>query len=407
MREHEKIDRHKRIVANNKVIILEKYLNFYGGWMTDIENSFDEKDHAFLMGIIQKLVESGIDTEKIKKLIESGEFHKTILDTIKGNWPKDALESIKRNSKENLAIERIEQKYFEVKLSYLWSEPFDLFEVMIHISQEISSEFIEEFHNEDTKRKDYTFEALIRLHRRACQVALEILALMQSGYPDGANARWRTLHEIAVTCFFIQNHSQETAERYLRFNEIESYKSIAVYLDKPELYREHQQLLPNMLLSKEEMTEIKKNKESLCEQFYPEYVKNYGWAIKDFPDLKEKLTFAKLERDVNLDHLRPYYLMANIAVHSGPKGIFFHLTTPENTVIPFGPSNWGMSTPGPLAAISLLHVNTALLLTKLNIRRLADLWMMQLLVEEIQKSFSKVHNDIVKKDEILSNYENL
>ncbi|MCX5856253.1 MAG: DUF5677 domain-containing protein [Deltaproteobacteria bacterium] len=377
--------------------------------MEDIEKSIDKKDLEFLMEIIQNLVENGTDTEKLNKLVESGDFFKIVLDSIKENWPVDALESIKRKSKENLPFERIEKSDFEARLNQLWSEPFDLFETMIHISLEIGNEFNEEFRPEAAKQKDYVFEALIKLHGRACQIAQEILSLMQSGYPDGANARWRTLHEIAVTCLIIKKYGQETAERYLLFNEIESYNSIKAYITNPELYRAHQKFLQNSLPSEHEMKIIESNMEKLCKRFTPRYATPLGWAICNFPDLnsKETLRFSRLEKDANLDHLRPYYLMANIAVHSGPKGIYFHLTTPIKDVIPAGPSNMGMANPGQLAAISLLHVNTALLLTKPSIRRLADLGMMQLLVEEIKKSFIRVHEDTMNKAQILSGKENL
>jgi len=57
-------------------------------------------------------------------------------------------------------------------------------------------------------QNDYQFEALVRLQAGAARVAGEIYALLLSGYASGAHARWRTLHEIAVTALFIAQRGQ-------------------------------------------------------------------------------------------------------------------------------------------------------------------------------------------------------
>ncbi len=41
--------------------------------------------------------------------------------------------------------------------------------------------------------------ALLMLHARTCLVASELETMIRCGYADGAAARWRTLHEMAVT----------------------------------------------------------------------------------------------------------------------------------------------------------------------------------------------------------------
>ena len=68
------------------------------------------------------------------------------------------------------------------------------------ISRESGDLFNESF----GKNNDQVFFVLWRLHARSCQITMEILALLKSGFADGAHARWRTLHEIAVTALFIK-----------------------------------------------------------------------------------------------------------------------------------------------------------------------------------------------------------
>jgi hypothetical protein len=55
----------------------------------------------------------------------------------------------------------------------------------------------------------------VRLHSRACLVASEVRALLASGHPFGAQARWRTLHELGVVAFILRMSDKEVAERYL------------------------------------------------------------------------------------------------------------------------------------------------------------------------------------------------
>jgi hypothetical protein len=39
------------------------------------------------------------------------------------------------------------------------------------------------------------------------QIFNEILVLLKSGYADGANSRWRSLHELAVISFFLLDNN--------------------------------------------------------------------------------------------------------------------------------------------------------------------------------------------------------
>jgi hypothetical protein len=351
------------------------------------ECNLDTKDIELFNSVIQKMVEKGIEIEKIETILKSEGFFNKIINSTNSVLSEEIYQYIIQHSEENCEIIRTENKEFEAKISLLWKDPFELFETLIYVSQEIGNEFNNEFRQDAVKNNDFVFEALIHLHGRACQIALEILKLMQSGFPDGAIARWRTLHEIAIISTFIQNMGNDTAERYLLHDAIESYNSIEKYIRKPEIYKKHQSILDNPLPSFKEMNQVKKIKITLCEKFGRGYEKDWGWAANIIDDPN----FSKIEEYVAMDHLRPYYKMANISTHAGSKGIRFHLTSPNKNLIHAGPGNMGMADPGQLAAISLLQVNTTLLITKPSIRRLSDILALTKLIQEIKKSFIKVH----------------
>ena len=58
------------------------------------------------------------------------------------------------------------------------------------------------------------FAALELLRNRAVQVAWEVHTLAAAGYTEGAYARWRTLHEIAVVSEFLRRFVLSSRRAY-------------------------------------------------------------------------------------------------------------------------------------------------------------------------------------------------
>ena len=102
------------------------------------------------------------------------------------------------------------------------------------------------------------------MHARACQIASEVLVLLRSGHADGAHARWRSLHEIAVVSLFIKSAGNQIAERYLLHNTVESYKSA-------QLYQDYCKTLGYEPLSEQEFKEIESAYKHLVSKFGPAY----------------------------------------------------------------------------------------------------------------------------------------
>ena len=350
------------------------------------EGYLDTKDWELFENVFKKLLEEGMEIEEIEKILKSKDLLTNAIISVNSAYSDDIYQYIKQNSKKNCEFFRRENKEFEDRLLRLWNRPFEQYETLIYVSQEIGNEFNNEFRSAAVENDDFVFEVLIHLHGRACQIALEILKLMQGGFPDGAIARWRTLHEIAIICDFIQKCGKDTAERYLLHDAIESYNSIEKYLRKPEIYRKHQKILSGSLPPAVEMKRIANFKNILCKQFGKEYEMGYGWAA----NVIKNPNFSKIEEFVDMDYLRPHYKMANISIHGGSKGMKFHLTSPNRQLIPAGPGNMGMSEPGKLAAISLLWINTNLLISKPSIRRSSDILALTKLIQEIKRSFDQV-----------------
>jgi len=278
------------------------------------------------------------------------------------------------------------QKKFEDRLQDRWKKPFNLLEYFIIQSTELGRSYNEKNREKAVKEQNFVFESLIQLHGWACLVAKEIMVLIKSGYADGANARWRTLNEIAVICFFIKKHGNEVGERYLSYQYIESCKAMREY----QKYAERLGYAP---FSKPEIENLKKVRENLIKKFGKNFAKNNGWAADALN--KESPTFFDLAEDIDLEHLYPFFKMASNAIHAtSSKGLYVKLGSPHGKIIQAGPSNFGMADPGQNTAISLLHVNVALLTIDPNLEDLVTINSMFYQLHEIQAAFTEVHNNM-------------
>lgn len=337
--------------------------------------------------VYEKLKECDFDEEKFDFNQEKfQEKLSSFLDDTSNNF----LETILPQEKEHLTQFRLDQDHLIFKIREIWGEALDLLEILYLMSYEIGSNFNQEEQKSPNSDQDYVFIALTHLHGKACQTFFEIIILLENGFASGANARWRTLDEIAVLAFFIRKHGQTIAKRYLDHSYIDSYKAMIQLNDYADR------------LGYEKYTDEEiKNLHDIClkleNDYGEEFKNNYGWASPVIltksgkPNLNPD--FSTLKNDVNLEHLKPYYKMASYAVHADSKGILFNISYhPDEHVIPSGSSIFGLADPGQLAAISLIHVNTALLVSKPTVMRVTYLMAMQKLLKDIKNVFSKSHD---------------
>jgi hypothetical protein len=296
---------------------------------------------------------------------------------------ENASEILQKNNEEAEAIKK--------RLNELWKDPFGLLELFLILSTEAGAKFNRENRPIASEQNDYVFEALTRLHAKACLIGQEIITLMRNGYAAGAFARWRSLHEIAVVSLFINKYGNSTAERYLCYDIIESYRALREYIYHPDIYKKHSEVLGYAPYPYDEIKNIEKLRNQLCNQF-DNIDKSFGWAAEDLGD--KSPNFHKIEKDVGLDYLRPFYNMSNHFIHAGPKGTVFNMGLSEKVeghILLTGPSNFGMADPGSCMAISLNQVNRALLSTKPNVQTLVFMETIKYLVDEINKQLIEIH----------------
>ncbi len=299
------------------------------------------------------------------------------------------LVSLKKDAESGLGSHKQDRKDFETRLYGRWKHPLDLLDLAIAVNTEAGDEFNQKFQNDAVDSGDAEFEALSRLHARACQVSSEVLALLHAGFADGAHARWRSLHEMAAVASIIHEHGQELAERYLLHETVQQYK-LAVE------YQKSWGRLGVEPPSQEDLDTLKARHDELITRFGKRFKEEYGWASSVIRKGGSP-TMRDIEQHVHLDHLRPYYRMASDNVHPNSHGAYFRLglhPAREETVLLAGPSIFGLADPGHSTAISLGQITANLLATESDLDCIVILKVIEALTHGVGEAFLKVHQEL-------------
>ncbi|MDO8955831.1 MAG: DUF5677 domain-containing protein [Deltaproteobacteria bacterium] len=209
-----------------------------------------------------KAVESSFErwVERLPYLLESlsDEIAVSVLRSLKNQWPKQAR------------YERQQQMAFRARLDRRWRTPFDLLRMLLTISTEFGAAMnarLRAAPSSSPCRRD----VLTRLHARACQVSSEVLTLLGHGFADGAIARWRTLHEIAVVSIFIANGDEGLAERYTLHQTVESLRAAREY----QTYCSRLGYDP---MEPQGIHDLERQNSALVARFGAAFREPYGWA---------------------------------------------------------------------------------------------------------------------------------
>jgi hypothetical protein len=267
-----------------------------------------------------------------------------------------------------------------------WKKGFDLLDLHISVCTELGSEFNTKHRPEAAKNENYVFEAVVALHANACLIASEILCLLKNGYPDGAHARWRALHEVSVTAFFLCKHGNDSAKRFLDYKYIESYKSMV-------MVNTYESRLQISAFTEFEVAEAKQFRDELISKYGPDFKEGYGWAAP-FLEIR-KPNFAQIESDVKMDHMRPYYKWASQNVHASNLGISNKLGKIEakEDLLLAGQSNSGMTDPAHATALSLMQVTSNIIHFKPSLEHLVSITVLSMLADKIGHAFLEVSSN--------------
>lgn len=350
--------------------------------------SMFERLEIILDLFIDKVIqEHNLTDEQLDKLMPD------LITTSSTEVAKQLGEHVKKYAKVALPSERASYAEFQQELLATWGTAIDLLEILEKSVFTEGNEFIALHQIEAATRNNYVFECLRRLHAIACLTATEIIHLLKGGFASGAMARWRALHEIAVTALFISEQGEEVAERYLAHEIVETYKAALHYREWFDKYAATFDPPDYDPLSDEDFAKLKTQYDSVSTKYGKAFRENhnYGWAADALAP--KSATFSEIELAAGQDEWRPYYRLSNYSIHAGVKGATFNIGIHSNDVgyILSGPSMFGLADPGQLAARSLYTVARALFMCYPSLQTVITRELFAQLVGEISIAFGEAH----------------
>lgn len=179
------------------------------------------------------------------------------------------LSSVRRRDYEGMRLRRADMERFRKNLRARWGRAFESYERFLAVATDSGSAANAYLRSGKAGNPGALVDAMSRVHARACNVAGEVLVLLEAGYADGAHARWRTLHELGVVAALLSEHDDDLSERYLQHEVVESYKAAVQF-------NEHAADLGEKPVSKEEMQELASEEKALRDRYGNDYAKRYG-----------------------------------------------------------------------------------------------------------------------------------
>jgi hypothetical protein len=314
----------------------------------------------------------------------------TLFPSIADKIAKNVFKDLKARWPNEHSLQEADIAAFRERMEGRWGRPLGQLRMLLTMSREwCQNVSVRESHRRKHKNTR-SRKLLIRLLVRACQVTDEILCLLENGFADGAMARWRTLHEIAVVAAVILQYGDEIAERYIDHQAVESKRSMDKYVAcAPQLSYKP--------LSASAQAKIRKAHDNAIAKYGKNFQSDYGWAA--FHLKKERPTFARLEEAAGRAEMRAHYQMGNDNVHAGIKSMYVRLgLLGDYDGLLSGRSNAGLTEPGQNAAHTLTQLAVLVCLSEPVFDDYVIADMLVTLRDEIPRSFARADRQLAKDD---------
>jgi hypothetical protein len=294
------------------------------------------------------------------------------------------LSNIKRRTSLILRGNKKYQKSFNKQLDQKWGIVLDLLEVFVVLSEEIGADFTDDVIKAPMADTSPRFTVLSRSHARSCQVSKEIITLLRNGFADGAYARWRTLHEIAVETNIINKNEDGLAKKYIDHDLVHK-------LQAAKAFSKYDQEFGGENVTQEELQDLEIACTELINLYGHDFLNENGWAASLTG--KPRTRFSDLESLAEFAHMRPAYKLACLNVHGGARALFFRFGLrydgDENFLLT-GSSINGLANPIQNTAYSLLQITAALLTYDVNLDYLVALKVLFKIEQEIFEVTSQI-----------------
>lgn len=326
--------------------------------------------------------------EHVKEAIET--LPKIIADTT-DRVSHMYFDNLFKNWEEASEYQITECDSFRHRLIERWGTGLGHLRMLLSCCRELGDHTFKRHKKSRSIRHHYRRWVLLRLHVRGCQVADEVICLMENGFADGALARWRTLHEIAVVAVLIAEGDETLAERYILHDAVEVKR-------QADDYDATQVPMGFSPISKRRRSAIEREYKSAVDRFGKTFASPYGWSA-DALGLK-KPTFKDLQEKAGQSAMNSYYKLASFNVHAGARNLFFNLGSmaTEKTLLA-GRSNAGLLEPDVRTAHTLSLLTSLYAEPGLDIDRLAELKAILLIRDAVMPAL-KAADELLHREEM-------
>jgi hypothetical protein len=294
---------------------------------------------------IDHLREGGIGPgiwEQVERVLEAGADPEEVASRFNEVTRRSAIslaDDLERRAPQMLREHRASDRGMARRMRAVWGPAFNSFYEIYVCAEELGSN-LQQLHGGSAH-----IDSLLALHARTCLVLAEVHALMTAGFPFGASARTRTLHETAVIASVISEHGCEPStadlgQRFLEHAAIDEARDIEV------VARNVGDVDPDGL------ARARARKAALIEKYGPNFAYDYGWARPLFPTHKDsqKVTFKELEEKADTGLDRFGYRYSSHFVHASGRTVELNvLDRGGRGYRVTGPTNIGFDVPASVA----------------------------------------------------------
>ncbi len=309
---------------------------------------------------IPKIEKQDIDEDELLKRISNAKNDATHIasEVVK----KELLTDIERMCTE----EFLNEKERASEIMNNWRDGFVYLQGIIKISEEVAISLVDTLNEENGigEKERTILVLLLKIHSKSIQMGKEVCLLLKNGYPDGALARWRSLHENTVIFRVLISRFEDVDFTLNLVNRFISYSYIRDYYGSVSK--------GYINVSKKEKEKLEATKKKLINMYGKDITKPNMWAKPLFRE-KTKIQFHDLEKLAKIDMLNSFYKQANTHVHTSHEGMYDSLAFPPEInqayAYTYGGSNYGLALPSSLTALSIMQITVALLLLENSIDR--------------------------------------
>lgn len=240
------------------------------------------------------------------------------------------------------------QEHAEVRQDFLahhmstWGDALTGYAIFVEIAREIGTAAYPRIVDELSVKNHapHKLEATTSLYARSCHIASEVQVLLENGFADGAQARWRSLHEIQVILHILSEGDDDLSKRYLLHHDIDLYS-------EARLSRQINGKRP----TDKQLSRLQNNRDDLVAVFGKDFDQPYGWASAILGFRASR--FSDLEAYAGAAFQRQRYKAASANVHGSARGTLNRLGLPPKAIgYLAGASNIGLAQPALYAVHS-------------------------------------------------------